>query len=67
TKAMEVFEDHTYLAETKEDYLELVEKALKDNSPEKAKARSVFAKSHTWENNVSEIYKRIVQILQSPE
>jgi len=43
TKAMEVFEDHTYLAETKEDYLKLVEKALKENSPEKAEARSVFS------------------------
>ncbi|HPE43534.1 MAG TPA: glycosyltransferase [Bacteroidales bacterium] len=67
TKAMEVFEDHTYLAETKEDYLKLVEQAMQENSPEKAEARSVFARSHTWENNVAEIYKRIIQLLQMPE
>ena len=47
TKAMEVFEDHTYLAVNKEDYLQLVEKARKENTPEKASERSQLARSHT--------------------
>ena len=67
TKAMEVFEDHTYLAVTKEDYLELVEKAREENTPEKAAERSIFARSHTWENNVAAIYERMLQLMQSSD
>lgn len=66
TKAMDVFKDYTYLAETKEDYLNLVERALQENSLEKEQARSVFARSHTWENNVSEIYNSMLKIMQQP-
>lgn len=67
TKAMEVFKDYTYLAETKEDYLELVEKALKENTPELEEEREIFARSHTWENNVKEIYTQMIRIMQSPK
>lgn len=67
TKAMEVFEDFTYLAETKEQYVEMIEKALIENNPEREKAREEFARSHTWTNNVEEIYKQIVQHLQQPK
>ena len=62
TEAMSVFAEYTYLAVTKEDYLALVDLALKENSPEKEKAREKFARGHTWESNVNEIYKRIEQI-----
>ncbi len=59
TKAMEMFEDHVYLAETKEDYVQLATQALEENSQELIAARIAFAKSHTWENNVMAIYKAI--------
>ena len=59
TEAMSIFADHTYLATTKEDYITLIEKALQEDSPERQNARRVFASSHTWENNVKEIYKAI--------
>ncbi len=62
TEAMSVFAEHTYLAVTKEDYLALVDLALNENSPDKEKAREKFARGHTWESNVYEIYKRIEQI-----
>jgi glycosyltransferase involved in cell wall biosynthesis len=62
TKAMEVFEGYVYLAETKEDYVSLIEKALKENSPEKELKREKLARSHTWENNVNEIYDKIIMI-----
>jgi len=62
TKAMEVFEGYVYLAETKEDYVELIDKALKENTPEKEKEREKLARSHTWENNVKEIYDKIEMI-----
>jgi acetyltransferase-like isoleucine patch superfamily enzyme/glycosyltransferase involved in cell wall biosynthesis len=66
TEAMQVFEEFTYLAETKEEYLMLVDLALKENTPELAKAREVFARSHTWEANVNEIYKAIELVKSSP-
>lgn len=62
TEAMSVFAEYTYLAVTKEDYLEMIELALTENSPEKEKQREVFARSHTWEANANEIFKRIEQI-----
>jgi glycosyltransferase involved in cell wall biosynthesis len=67
TKAMEVFADHTYLAVTKEDYLDLVDKALKENTPVLESARETFAKSHTWENNVIEIYDKMLLLMQLPK
>ncbi|MDP3462270.1 MAG: glycosyltransferase [Bacteroidales bacterium] len=65
TKAMEVFKDYTYLAETKEDYLRLVEKALAENTSEKEIEREKYANSHTWENNVLEIYKCMLKLMQA--
>lgn len=59
TVAMSIFADHTYLAQTKEDYVKLIELALKEDNDGKRKARREFASSHTWENNVREIYKAI--------
>ena len=62
TEAMSVFEQHTYLGVTKEDYVVLIEKALAEDSETKRKERIQFAATHTWENNVKEIYKAIEQI-----
>ena len=59
TEAMSVFEDYTYLGTTKDDYVTLIEKALAENSEEKQQQRIQFATTHTWENNVKEIYKAI--------
>jgi glycosyltransferase involved in cell wall biosynthesis len=62
TPTMEIFKDHVYLAETVADYINLIEKALKENNPEKEQERIVFAQGHTWENNVEEIGKAIQQL-----
>jgi glycosyltransferase involved in cell wall biosynthesis len=59
TEAMEYFKDYTYLGKTHQDYIALIELALAENSDEKQKERRTFALSHTWENNVLEIYKAI--------
>ncbi len=59
TEAMSVFEKHTYLGITKEDYVQLIEKALAEDAEEKRQQRISFAATHTWENNVLEIYKAI--------
>ncbi len=65
TEAMEYFAEYTYLAPTKEDYVKLAEKALAEDSPEKQEARKVFARSHTWENNVKNITDVIEKIIAS--
>ncbi len=65
TPAMSYFEDHTYLANGLEGYLENLDLALLDNTPEKATTRREYARSHTWENNVLAIYKHIND-MQSP-
>lgn len=62
TKAMEYFKDFTYLGVTAEDYVNLIEKALAENSPELAAKRREFGLSHSWENNVNEIYNCILQV-----
>lgn len=59
TNAMSVFEDHTYLCDTKEQYVTAIAQALNDDSTIKQQQRVEFAASHTWENSVKEIYKAI--------
>jgi len=56
---MEYFKDYTYLGKTHQDYIDLIELAFAENCHEKQKERRLFALSHTWENNVLEIYKAI--------
>ncbi|MCF8380753.1 MAG: glycosyltransferase [Bacteroidales bacterium] len=61
TKAMEYFRDVTYLAKNREEYIELAEKALKEDSPELQKKRIATGRLHSWENSVNEIYKAILK------
>jgi len=63
TDAMSVFEEYTYLCNTKEEYVTAIKNALKDDSAEKQLQRIEFASSHTWENSVKEIYKAISTVL----
>lgn len=62
TEAMDVFSDYVYLAENKEEYVKLIEKALQENTQEKETEREKLARSHTWDANAEEIYKRIEEI-----
>jgi glycosyltransferase involved in cell wall biosynthesis len=59
TEAMDYFRDYTYLGKSTDDYIKLIGQALREDSPEKQQQRRFYAKSHTWENNVEEIYKYI--------
>ena len=62
TEAMSIFADHTYLADTNEKYIELIERAISEDNADKRQKRRAFALSHSWENNVKEIYKAINSI-----
>ena len=59
TDAMGVFSEYCLLAETNQEFLVQVERALLENSKEKEFARKAFAHTHTWENSVAEIYNAI--------
>jgi len=59
TEAMRAFEQHTYLAESKEDYLTLIERALAEDTLSQQQRRREFAATHTWENSVARIYAAI--------
>lgn len=63
TKAMRVFDNYVYLADSLNDYNTLIHKALKEDSAEMQKKRIKFANSHTWENSVNMIYEVIERII----
>lgn len=60
TEGMLVFKEYCYLAKNRIDYVELIKRAIKENSIELAKRRKEFASSHTWENSVEKIYDAII-------
>jgi hypothetical protein len=64
TKAMEYFGNSTYAADSPEQFVTLIERALEEDSPEKRAFRVSVGKSHSWETNVSEIYKYIELVAQ---
>jgi teichuronic acid biosynthesis glycosyltransferase TuaH len=59
TATMKLFENHTYLADTPQDYVPLIEMAIAENNPGRQEERIRFANEHTWENSVKELYKAI--------
>ena len=65
TPAMDYFADSTYLASSYEQWVQLIDKALADDTPERQQKRREVAQSHSWENNVLNIYKAIVQTAEA--
>lgn len=64
TTAMRMFEEYVYLGHGKEDYVELIEKALIQNTSLHQKQRIEFANAHTWTNSVAQIYKAMNNTLK---
>jgi glycosyltransferase involved in cell wall biosynthesis len=62
TAAMRIFDKQVYFASTAAEYTEKIQKALLENSVEKEVERMAFARSHTWENSVAEIYRAMVKV-----
>ena len=60
TEGMRPFADFTYLADSSEDYLSMVEQSLAEDSPARQQARRDFAATHTWENSTAAIYAAIL-------
>jgi hypothetical protein len=62
TGAMDIFAEYVYFASTAQEYKLQIQKALRENNEELEKLRIDFAKQHTWENSVAEIYKAILSV-----
>lgn len=62
TAAMSIFSDHVYFGSTADEYAEQIKKALAENSKNKEEQRIAFARSHTWENSVKDIYKAMLAV-----
>ncbi|HVZ25023.1 MAG TPA: glycosyltransferase [Sediminibacterium sp.] len=58
-----VFNAYSYLATTPEDYIQLIEQALREDSPEKSVERKQYAATHSWEAHVNEISRHISAFL----
>ena len=66
---IEVFSEHTYLASDMEEYLNQIEKALADNTPQRARERIQFVKKFSWENVGKlfiKLYEQIVTGARAP-
>lgn len=61
TRTMEYFAAHTYLAQTADDYVALISKALSEDNATLREQRITFARSHTWENSVTALYEAILK------
>ncbi len=55
TDGMNMFAQYAYLASKPADYTELIEKALSENNEERIRGRVAFAKTHSWENVVTNV------------
>lgn len=53
------FKEYSYLADTKEEYVSQIERALSEDSPELISKRIEYAGEHSWEAFVSKIYEQI--------
>lgn len=67
TPAMNYFADVTLLATTAEEYVQMVDQALKDNSEAEREKRKAVARSHSWAANVERIYFYIEQVISTKQ
>lgn len=63
TRAMDLFKDHVYLADHKEDYIKYIQEALLQDNLVLQQSRKAFAEDHTWKNCVKTMYESIQLIL----
>jgi len=58
TETMKLFSDYVYLCSDADSYIEAITKACSQNNNDSA-SRIDFAKTHTWKNNVKELFAAI--------
>lgn len=60
TKTMSIFDKYVYLADSEENWIKLIEKAITNKTHHQASSIQ-FAKSHTWELSAGKIYNALQQ------
>lgn len=65
TETMDFFKDFVYLANSKEEYAELIKRAFSENNNMLKLARQNFAFGHTWENSVQLMNNEINSLLNN--
>lgn len=60
-----MFQPQVYLASSLAGYLELIEKALAEDSPARRQARIAFARGHTWTASVALIQGALEQAVSA--
>ncbi|GAB3295185.1 hypothetical protein GCM10027511_08750 [Hymenobacter humi] len=66
TRAMDMFADYVYLARNADEWLEQLDAALADQSPDRSAARIAFAQGHSWEASVRAL-DHALATLQAPD
>jgi len=64
TGTMSLFREHVYMGRTAEDYIELIDRAIREDDPELRARRMRFARTHTWENSVKMMAEAIENALE---
>lgn len=64
TETMEAFKDFVYLADDKEGYIKLIQRAILEDNEMRKLARKHFAFDHTWENSVQKMKDEINALLR---
>jgi hypothetical protein len=59
TKAMEYFNGVAYMAESPDEFVKAIDKALHENNAELSRHRTSVGCSHSWENSVNLLYQAI--------
>jgi len=66
TPFMDYFKGHVYLASNVAEYVQLINLALGENSPEREAGRKNIASQHTWPHSVTEIGKSLDKAKRKP-
>lgn len=61
TAAMSIFNEYSYLAASKDEYVEMIADAIEKDNQELKLSRRQFASEHTWENSVLAINSAIIE------
>jgi len=66
TETMKIFKNHTYLAKNHQEFIALIDLAIKENATGLIEERKKLATQHTWENNIRRIDDAFNNVFNHP-
>lgn len=63
TPALQRFADVLYMAETPDEFVQQIERALEEDAPERARERRAAAEDNTWERRLEEAGQMVEELL----